>query len=137
MNDPRQLALIDLPAPPPRAGMDPDALLPESLRELFETGVSMETIRVLAEAFPGCRVSIPHPGATSGQLVDAVGEERANEIARAVGSNSGYYVPACALFLRVMRNREIRAAYDARMPMAEICRKFRITEPNVRRILAG
>lgn len=134
--DPRQAPLFDLPeVQPARPPVDPVDYLPDSLKSLLDAGVSVETVRALVEAFPGCRASIPKPGATSGQLVDAIGVERANEIARAV-SGVYFYVPACSLFLRAARNRDIRTAYDAKVPMAEICKRFKTTENNVRRILA-
>jgi Mor family transcriptional regulator len=122
----------DLPQPE-RAEAEAD--LPESLRSLVTSGVSEDTVRLLVEKAGGLRVNVPVMGSHRvGQLAEMLGENAA-ELSRVCGG-SNLYVPRCTAWLAASRNRALRADYDAGVSVHELCRKYKVTEPTVRRILA-
>lgn len=128
-----QLALFkDLPAVE-RVEVEPE--IPESLKLLMECGVPEGVVWRLVEACGGMRIVIPAEPRPHHELVKFLGLEAARLLSGAA-ARQDLQIPRCTRLKRALRNRAIRADYDAGATANDLVLKYEVAYPTVRAALA-
>ncbi|MEW6490731.1 MAG: Mor transcription activator family protein [Thermodesulfobacteriota bacterium] len=128
-----QLALFELPEAE-GAGVEAPAELPESLRQLLEVGFPGEALGRLVEGFGGVVLYVPKSPGDDSRLVQVLGEGAAWQLCRHLGG-CRFAVPRGYRAALAARNAGIRRDADAGVPMAELVRRYQITERQVWKVL--
>ncbi len=137
MNQPLLFPEGELPRAVP-AAVPAEALLPDSLKGLLESGAPWDAVQALLETLPGRVVCVPAPEKLrEGQeLVAAIGLEHAHQVARCVGGpNARFCVPVGHRLRVATLHAAVRRDADAGVPMAELVRVYRRSERQVWAIL--
>jgi len=126
-----QLKLFDLPEP--ERG-EAEAEMPESIRQLLAVGFPGEAVEPLMRAFGGLVLHVPKQAGPGHPLVEALGERAAAVLCRYLGGNR-FPVPKGFRRMIAARNAAIRRDYDQGVPVAELVRRYGLTERQVWAIL--
>ena len=126
-----QLNLFDLPEPERRA---PEPELPASIRQLLAVGFPGEAVEPLMRAFGGLVIHVPKQAGPGHPLVEALGEHAAAVLCRYLGGNR-FSVPKGFRMMLAARNAAIRRDADQGVPMAELVRRYGLTERQVWAVL--
>ncbi len=126
-----QLNLFDLPGPEP---VEPEPELPGSIRQLLAVGFPGEAVEPLMRAFGGLVLHVPRQAGPGHPLVEALGEHAAAVLCAYLGGNK-FPVPKGFRRMLAARNAAIRRDYDQGVPVAELVRRYGITERQVWAVL--
>ncbi len=126
-----QLKLFDMPEP---ERLEAEAELPGSIRQLLAVGFPGEAVEPLMRAFGGLVIHVPKQAGPGHPLVEALGERAAAVLCRYLGGNR-FSVPKGFRMMLAARNAAIRRDYDQGTAVAELVRRYGLTERQVWAVL--
>ncbi|MBF0273459.1 MAG: hypothetical protein HQL98_15530 [Magnetococcales bacterium] len=107
--------------------------IPDSLQELVRVVGAEGALRLVA-GFGGLTLALPTRLKPDGDLVRLLGWETAEALV-AWGGGDRIYIPRAERALRCLRDQEIRRRVDAREPVADLARQYRLSERRIWAIL--
>lgn len=114
--------------------------LPKSAIDLIEL-IGLPATVALVEAMPGIKFPVPRGednnaagAARFAHLVEAIGDEPSRRLMAHYGGED-LYVPSCKKAIRLARDRQIVADYEADASVLELALKYRLSYRSIEMIL--
>lgn len=109
--------------------------LPERARAIAEL-IGMPATLKLVERYGGMRIYVPQTIPPAHTLVDLIGRDAAERLARAFGGDEHFDLPRCTVAARRVRDALLVADFLAEMSHRQLAGKYQLTERGVRKIIA-
>ncbi|MDF1552716.1 MAG: Mor transcription activator family protein [Deferrisomatales bacterium] len=111
-------------------------LLPQSMRNLFDWGMSLDAIHTLMEELGGRVLYVPQIVRLDGHITKLIGTQEAEILTSAAGGQH-VCIPLGHVSSVRARHEAIRKGYDNGKPIKDLVRDYRISERQIWTILGS